>query len=41
MKNYSTRMPNPADIRFMSIDAGEYRNRKALPTVQDMMKNKK
>lgn len=37
----SSRMPNPADIRFMSIDAGEYRNRKALPTVQDMMKNKK
>lgn len=31
-------MPKPADIRFMSIDAGEYRNRKALPTVQEMMK---
>lgn len=37
----SKRMPKPAEIRFMSIDAREYQNRKALPTVQDMMKNKK
>ena len=37
----STRIPNPADIRFMNIDAGEYRNRKALPTVQETIKNKK
>lgn len=37
----STRIPNPADIRFMNIDAGEYRNRKALPTVQETTKNKK